>query len=94
LVDRHGRRATISFTLPDEQVRSLDLRNVGGVRDVAVSGNRVAVHGDRSSIAYVGAALVRAGTVPDDLTVDVPDLEDALIGLLEQVSPEVIGVCR
>ena len=37
-------------------------------------------------IAYVGAALVRRGPVPDDLAVHVPDLEDALLGLLERAA--------
>jgi hypothetical protein len=34
-------------------------------------------------IAHVGAALVRHGAVPDDLTVAMPDLEDALVSLLD-----------
>ena len=88
LVDRHGRHATISFTLPEVAARALDLQSVGGVRDVRIDGEHIAVHGDRTSIAFVGAALVRAGTVPADLTVEVPDLEDALIDLLERPEPE------
>ncbi len=83
LVERYGRRAIISFTLPEPDARALDLLTVEGVHDVEIDGGRVAVHGDRTSIAYVGAELVRAGTVPQDLSVDVPKLEDALIGLLE-----------
>jgi ABC-2 type transport system ATP-binding protein len=88
LIDRHGRRATIRFTLSEERVRDLDLRHLHGVADVAVDGGRVTVHGDRTSIAYVSAALVRDGCVPSDLSVEVPDLEDALIGLLEQPDPD------
>jgi hypothetical protein len=34
-------------------------------------------------IAYVGAALVEAGEVPADLRVEIPDLEAALLGLLD-----------
>jgi ABC-2 type transport system ATP-binding protein len=82
LVDRHGRRASVRFTLPVGI--SLDgLRHLDGVRDVEWDGRRVAVHGDRRIIAHVGAVLVRSGSVPTDLSVRVPDLEDALLGLLD-----------
>jgi ABC-type multidrug transport system ATPase subunit len=87
LIDRYGRRATISFTLTEPTTRSLHLLDVDGVHDVQFEADRVTVQGDRTSIAHVGAALVRAGTVPADLTVEVPDLEDVLIGLLEQPEP-------
>jgi hypothetical protein len=40
------------------------------------------VRGHRSIIAYVGAVLVRWESVPADLSVQVPSLEDALLGLL------------
>src|SRR5690348_3501091 len=52
LIARHGRRATVSFTLPERELRALDLLAVDGVEDVAITGDRVAVHGDRTSIAY------------------------------------------
>lgn len=85
LIDRHGRRATMrwarswvgSATLLDE------LRRLPGVADVALTERYVEVLGDRAAIAHVGAALVRAGSVPDDLTVRVPSLEDALLELLD-----------
>ena len=41
------------------------------------------VRGARPVIAYVGAALVQWGLVPADLSVHVPSLEDALLGLLD-----------
>jgi ABC-2 type transport system ATP-binding protein len=84
LVDRYGAGATIRFTDPDGPVRALALRDVTGVRDVTCDADRITVRGDRASIAHVGAALVRAGAVPHDLTVEVADLDDALVGLLEQ----------
>ncbi len=87
LIDRHGRTATIRFTLAGGRVDSLHLNEVQGVDDVTVDANRVTVRGDRTSIAYVGAALVRDGSVPRDLSVEVPDLEDALLGLLEHADP-------
>ncbi|MDT4980998.1 MAG: type transport system ATP-binding protein [Pseudonocardiales bacterium] len=82
LVDRHGRRASVRFTLP-VGIPLDGLRHLDGVRDVEWDGRRVAVHGDRRIIAHVGAVLVRSGSVPTDLSVRVPDLEDALLGLLD-----------
>ena len=85
LVDRHAGTATIRFSLPDppaallDQVRRLDGRAHRGPG--RGRGSRCAAH--RRIIAYVGAALVRCGAVPADLSVHVPDLEDALLGLLD-----------
>jgi hypothetical protein len=86
LVDRHARRATIRFGLED--VASSDalldeLRDVQGVERVERDGLRATVHGDRRAIAHVGAALVRSCSVPADLSVHIPTLEDALLGLLD-----------
>jgi len=86
LVDRHARRATIRFALPDAESSDelLDeLRGVVGVESAECHVGRATVLGDRRAIAHVGAALVRAGTVPTDLSVQIPSLEDALIGLLD-----------
>jgi ABC-2 type transport system ATP-binding protein len=91
LVDRHGRRAVIRFSLPGEHSLAAViglLRALPGVTDVepatiGQAGTCVTVRGDRRSIAYVGAALVQLGQVPADLTVEVPDLENALLDLLD-----------
>ncbi|MGI8753258.1 MAG: ABC transporter ATP-binding protein [Acidimicrobiales bacterium] len=86
LVDRHARRATFRFAVPDASSAPelLDeLRRLDGVHRVESVNERVTVQGDRRIIAYVGAALVRWGSVPEDLSVHVPDLEDALLGLLD-----------
>lgn len=83
LVDRHARRATIRFTLPAHRGHDLGLERLPGVGHVLYENDRVTVHGDRTSIAHVGAALVHHGNVPPDLTVEVPNLEDALLGLLD-----------
>ena len=87
LVDRHGRRATVRFGLPELPVSVAplldELRQTDGVRSVEQVGGQVTVHGDRRIIAHVGAILVRRGSVPDDLSVRVPNLEDALLELLE-----------
>ncbi len=84
LIDRHGRQATIRFTLSEGDAQELGLARLEGVDEVVYDAGRVIVHGDRTSIARVGAALVRTGSVPADLSVVVPDLESALLGLLEQ----------
>lgn len=89
LIDRHGRDATIRFTLPETQRQCLRLTELIGVQDVACADDRVTIRGDRRSIAYVGAALVRSGSIPPDLTVETPKLEDALIELLEQPDPQL-----
>jgi ABC-2 type transport system ATP-binding protein len=85
-----------------DQVRRLD-----GVRSVELDldapdgrpdteaghlGHRqVVVRGHRRVIAHVGAALVRWNAVPDDMTVHVPTLEDALLGLLDDAASEPAG---
>jgi len=92
LVDRHARWATLRFTSRSATRAGEQIRHVGGVRAVTVDGDTVEVHGDRTMVAHVGAELVRAGRVPEDLWVKVPDLEDAVIGLLErQEEPHGIG---
>jgi ABC-2 type transport system ATP-binding protein len=84
LVDRHASTATIRFSLPDPRVQLLDqVRRLDGVREVERAGARVTVRGARPVIAHVGAVLVGWGPVPADLSVHVPTLEDALLGLLD-----------
>ncbi len=86
LIARHGAHATIRFGLLDggnSDALLDELPCLTGVRDVRRESGRVTIHGDRSAIAHVGAALVRAESVPDDLTVEVPDLEAALLKLLD-----------
>jgi ABC-2 type transport system ATP-binding protein len=88
LIDRYGRRAEIRFSAPCDAPDAFvgELRGLVGVTDVEDLGRRVTVRGDRRSIAYVGAALVRQGCVPGDLTVEVPDLEDAVVSLLNDAA--------
>lgn len=94
LIDRHGRRAVISFELwRDDNAETLfgELVGLDGVRHVDRNGQRVSVHGERRAIAHVGAALVRAGRVPGDLSVQMPDLAGALIKLLEDPVTDPTG---
>jgi ABC-2 type transport system ATP-binding protein len=84
LIDRHARRATVRFTLPEAAASLLEqLRRTEGVHGVELAGTQVTLAGDRRMIAHVGAVLVGWGPVPPDLGVHVPDLEDALLRLLE-----------
>lgn len=86
LIDRYARRATIRFGLPDAAASDAlldELHDLAGVDQVEHAAQRVVVRGDRRAVAHVGAALVRAGPVPADLSVQIPTLEDALLGLLD-----------
>jgi ABC-2 type transport system ATP-binding protein len=85
LVTRHAGGARIRFGVPrgGDPLLVAALGRLPGVRDVSVDGGRVTVQGDRGSIAHVGAELVRRDAVPVDLDVEVPDLEDALLRLLD-----------
>lgn len=87
LVRRHARQATVQFSAPEPSSSSApllgELHTLAGVTTVDRVGPTVAVTGDRRIIAYIGATLVRWGWVPDDLSVHAPNLEDALLGLLE-----------
>jgi ABC-2 type transport system ATP-binding protein len=83
LVNRHAKWATVRFSWSVADSTLAELGDLVGVQSVRRVGERVEVRGDRRVIAYVGADLVRRGAVPDDLTVDVPDLESALLRLLE-----------
>jgi ABC-2 type transport system ATP-binding protein len=101
LVNRHGSVATIRFSLPDPPAGLLDqVRRLDGVRSVDRTGSLVVVRGDRRVIAPVGAALVRWESVPDDMSVHVPTLEDALLGLLDEAADagpaprELLGAVR
>ncbi|PZS18363.1 MAG: multidrug ABC transporter ATP-binding protein [Acidimicrobiales bacterium] len=94
LIDRHARWATVRFTLAPEGPHSgrllNELRWLDGVHQVDQVADRVVVHGDRRIIAHVGAALVRSGPVPGDLSVQIPNLEDALLGILD-TRPDASG---
>lgn len=82
LVVRHAGWARISFTAQDAELID-SLGRLPGVQRVEVVANRVELHGDRRSIAHVGAELVRRDQVPADIDVVLPDLEAALLHLLD-----------
>jgi ABC-2 type transport system ATP-binding protein len=82
LVDRYGRSATITFTMPGG-LHPEALAGLPNVDSVRVQAGKATVTGHRAAIAEVGALLVQARPVPADLSVRVPRLEDALVDLLE-----------
>lgn len=80
LVASHAGWARTSFTATGP---AIGLERLPGVHRVEQRRHQVVVTGDRPSIAHVGAWLVARGVVPGDLRVELPDLETALIALLE-----------
>jgi ABC-2 type transport system ATP-binding protein len=89
LVNRHAPWAQLRFSWePTEAAAVLtELRRLPGVRSGQALGGIVEVEGTRDSIAHVGAYLVRRGHIPRDLHVDLPDLEAALLHLLDASVP-------
>jgi ABC-2 type transport system ATP-binding protein len=88
LVDRHGRRATMRFTLADDTALRSELEHLPGVESVETDQGQLVLSGSREMIAHVGAAMVRNCCIPRDLNVKVPDLEGALLHMLEPEGAE------
>jgi ABC-2 type transport system ATP-binding protein len=94
LVARHAGEVTVRFGLPPVSSTATmavtaetlqGLNRLPGVHGVAHERDQVSIRGGREVIAHVGAWLVQRGTpIPADLRVDVPDLETALLTLLDQ----------
>jgi ABC-2 type transport system ATP-binding protein len=89
LVARHAGEATVRFGLPHDPVAATaeslqQLNRLPGVTQVGHSNGQVAVRGTREVIAHVGGWLVASQRpIPPDLRVDIPDLEEALLSLLD-----------
>ncbi len=109
LVARHAGWASVRFTPAADRADELAARMaaVPGARAVRVDAGGIVVDGERRMVAHVGAVLVALDAVPDDLHVQLPDLEAALLHLLDSTdagaapdpaaSPfpaELIGVSR
>jgi ABC-2 type transport system ATP-binding protein len=97
LVARHAGGATVRFAMPAvtdiaAAAALQELNRLPGVEAVSRERDQVLVRGDRAVIAHVGAWLVaRREPIPDDLRVDVPDLEAALLTLLDHSDPIPMG---
>ncbi len=88
LVARHAHEVTVRFGLVGDTAAAADslqaLNRLPGVTSVTRERGDVVIRGTREAIAQVGAWLVGTGrTVPADLRVDIPDLEAALLTLLD-----------
>lgn len=89
LVARHAREVTVRFGLASAGVASIAdalqaLNRLPGATGVTRDRGDVVIRGTREAIAHVGAWLVATGRpVPADLRVDIPDLEAALLTLLD-----------
>ncbi len=97
LVARHAGPVVVRFTIPAEPVSFAgdvrrQLKALPGVDTVEITGGRAVLRGSRQVIAHTGAWLVAAGHVPQDLHVEVPGLESALVSLLGEADPSAAEV--
>ncbi len=97
LVARHAQEVTVRFGLGTDLADTADtlqaLNRLPGVTGITRDPTDVVVRGSREVIAHVGAWLVGTGRpVPADLRVEIPDLEAALLTLLDDdQTPSRIG---
>lgn len=86
LVDRHAPWAQLRFSWDPATAAGLaaDLARLDCVRRAEALHGLVEIEGRREALAHVGAELVRRGHVPPDLHAHLPDLEDALLRLLDR----------
>jgi ABC-2 type transport system ATP-binding protein len=95
LVARHAGEAMVRFGLApmDDAATAAalhELNQLPGVHGVVRQHGRAVVRGRREVVAHVGAWLVARGEpIPADLRVDVPDLESALLTLLDSSSTPI-----
>jgi ABC-2 type transport system ATP-binding protein len=88
LVVRHARWATMQFACQPDAIWPERLGSIDGVREVRRSINSIELFGDRRMVAHVCADMVARGDVPEDLSIAMPDLEDALVALLNGANTE------
>lgn len=81
LIERHSSGVHIRFPFDQNDIAWLE--KVPGVRTVTSLGTEVEVTGKSSVIAHVGAGLVARGSVPDSIRVNQPNLEAALLNLID-----------
>ncbi len=83
LIGSFGSAAIVTFTPPADVDATYTFGRLPGLDRIEQDGDRVRLVGSRSLIAHAGAALVAAGPVPDDLSVEQPDLEHVLLPVLK-----------
>lgn len=82
LIERYGPGVRMRFGADRRDVEWLE--RVQGVASATMFGTEVELSGSSQMIAHVGSALVGRGAVPPDIRVTQPDLERALLELIEQ----------
>jgi ABC-2 type transport system ATP-binding protein len=90
LVDRHAPWATVRFDPTGTGLGPEDVAGLPGVIRARRVDRQLEVHGDRAMIAHVCAHLVGRGPVPADLSVVMPDLEEAVMALLADNAGRVL----
>lgn len=97
LVARHTHEVTVRFGDDSADIVATAetlqaLARLPGVSAVSRDRGDLVIRGDRESIAQVGAWLVNTcRTIPPDLRVEIPDLEAALLTLLDSENTVQIG---
>jgi ABC-2 type transport system ATP-binding protein len=82
ITERHAPQRTVRFSTDSEDLAWLS--GVKGVRRVERNGRDMKVYGEAAVLVHVASALVAHGLEPADLHVEIPTLDDAYIGLVEE----------
>lgn len=85
LIASHGGGTRMRFAGHPDDVAWLT--RVPGVRSARHDRTEIEVTGQSSMIVRIGAELVARGTVPDDVRVAQPSLEEALLTILDRPTP-------
>lgn len=80
LIERHSKGIRMRFEYDNADLDWID--NVPGVTSVTRYGTDVGVTGKSPVIAHIGAALVQRGCVPESIRVEQPNLESALLKII------------
>lgn len=83
LIERHG--AGVRMRFPWGADDFVWVQSLPFVSSASRVGHELEIVGHSPMIAHVGAGLVARGAVPDNVRVDQPNLEDALINLIQPV---------
>lgn len=81
LIQRHGQGVRMRFAARPEDAAWIG--SLPGVSSVEVRNDELEATGESPMIAHIGAALVSRDQVPASIRVEQPDLESALINLLQ-----------
>ncbi len=80
LIERHSKGIRMRFEYDNADLDWIE--NVPGVTGVTPYGTEVGVTGKSQVIAHIGAALIQRGSIPESIRVDQPNLETALLKII------------